>query len=390
MGRRRRWRRAHPAACASCRPRRARRRSRLPRRAGPGSSGSRWCCSPPGTTPSKGQTSPQFQEGNDVEHYEAILDGFGGNPTGTLTEFYFENSYGQFLVEVDVLAKPDGSPYVSTRSSLPGDEGRCYYGDIDPPDDPLDDLDPLDTVIGAGGGGALGMAIEALQPHDPRARPRLRQVRQRRRRLHRLHGDHPLGRRDGRHGRPVQHVVARHLCVHVHLDRGHAAAGLRPPRARHGLQARPPGARAGDHLRPALHDAGVRDQARASLTIGVAAHEMAHALGEPDYYGTDGSSSGIRRLGRHVGRLLRRHAVGLEPHLVQPGQPCVPGLGHAHARPRGRARLRARATVVAALGGLHGRHAQPEPRAGPDTMGRRRATPPTTTTRGPRTTCTAW
>ena len=29
-----------------------------------------------------------------------------------------------------------------------------------------------------------------------------------------------------------------------------------------------------------------------TLTIGVAAHEMAHALGEPDYYGTDGSSSG--------------------------------------------------------------------------------------------------
>src|SRR5204862_7918683 len=101
-------------------------------------------------------------------HYKAILDGFGGNPTGTLTEFYFENSYGQFLVQVDVLAQPDGSPYVSTRSmeDLPDDQpggagdGPCHSGGIDPPEDPADDLDPLDQVIGAGGGGALGMAIE--------------------------------------------------------------------------------------------------------------------------------------------------------------------------------------------------------------------------------------
>ncbi len=72
------------------------------------------------------------------------------------------------------------------------------------------------------------------------------------------------------------------------------------------------------------------------LTIGVAAHEMAHALGEPDYYGTDGLVVGQRRLGRHVRRLLRRHPVGLQPHLVQPGQPRLPGLGDADRGARGR------------------------------------------------------
>ena len=34
---------------------------------------------------------------------DKLLDGFGGNPRGTLTEFYFENSYGQFVVQVDVF-----------------------------------------------------------------------------------------------------------------------------------------------------------------------------------------------------------------------------------------------------------------------------------------------
>ena len=80
-----------------------------------------------------GQTGPQFQAGDDAAHYQSVFDGFGGNPTGSLTEYYDENSDGQFLVQVDVYG-----PYTSNLSAL---EGPCYYGGIDPPDDPLDDLD---------------------------------------------------------------------------------------------------------------------------------------------------------------------------------------------------------------------------------------------------------
>jgi M6 family metalloprotease-like protein len=241
--------------------------------------------------PDKGQTSPQFQPGNDVAHYEAILDGFGGNPTGTLTEFYFENSYGQFLVDVDVLAKPDGSPYVSTRSSLPGDEGRCYYGNIDPPADPLDDLDPLDTVIGAGGGGALGMAIEAFN-------------------LTTLPLDHDFAKYDNDGDGSIDFMGIIHSGAEMAVTGdvcntwSHAISvstftsiagtllqgfGLPVPDTGFKLGLPVPG-QAVTYDR--LFTMPEFETKTGTLTIGVAAHEMAHALGEPDYYGTDGSSSG--------------------------------------------------------------------------------------------------
>ena len=73
-----------------------------------------------------GQTAPQFQPGSDsTDYFKAILDGFGGNPSGSLTEYYFENSYGQFLVQVDVFG-----PFTSNLSVV---HGPCYYGGIDPP-----------------------------------------------------------------------------------------------------------------------------------------------------------------------------------------------------------------------------------------------------------------
>ena len=43
---------------------------------------------------------------------------------------------------------------------------------------------------------------------------------------------------------------------------------------------------------------------------------------------------GRRRLGHHVRRLLRRDPVGLQPDVVQPGDPRLPGLDHAHHRAR--------------------------------------------------------
>ena len=107
-----------------------------------------------------GQTGPQFQDGSDTpEHFKKILDGFGGNPTGTLTEFYFEDSFGTFLVQVDVFG-----PFTSYRSQA---EDECYYGGIAVGDDHRTDLDLLDDVLGIGGGGALGMAVESVPQADP-------------------------------------------------------------------------------------------------------------------------------------------------------------------------------------------------------------------------------
>jgi M6 family metalloprotease-like protein len=241
--------------------------------------------------PALGQTAPQFQEGNDVAHYKAILDGFGGNPTGTLTEFYFENSYGQFLVQVDVLAQPDGRPYVSTRSSVPGDEGRCYYGDINPPDDPAGDLDPLDTVIGAGGGGALGMAIELFNTTT-------------------LAVDHQFAKYDNDGDSSIDFMGI------IHSGAEMAVTGDPCNTWSHAISVSTFTSLAGTLLQGfglPVPDTGFKaglpvpgqavtydrlftmpefETRTGVLTIGVAAHEMAHALGEPDYYGTDGSSSG--------------------------------------------------------------------------------------------------
>ena len=239
-----------------------------------------------------GQTSPQFQAGSDtVEHFQNILDGFGGNPTGSLTEFYFENSYGQFLVQVDVLAQPNGEPYVSGRSSVPGDEGRCYYGDIVAPADPTDDLDPLDSAVGAGGGGAAGMAVELFNTTT-------------------LPADHDFSGYDNDGNGTVDfigiihsgadmavtgdpcntwsHAIAlsqfQNLAVSLleefllPVPEAGVAAGLPIP---------------GQTVRyERMFTMPEFDTLGGTLAIGVATHEMAHALGEPDYYATNATSQG--------------------------------------------------------------------------------------------------
>jgi hypothetical protein len=68
--------------------------------------------------PSKGQTSPQFQNGDTAAYFHKMLGSFGGNPRGSITQFYYQASFGQFLVKIDVYG-----PYVSNRSR----QDRCYY-----------------------------------------------------------------------------------------------------------------------------------------------------------------------------------------------------------------------------------------------------------------------
>jgi M6 family metalloprotease-like protein len=223
-----------------------------------------------------GQTSPQFQPGSDTaQHFRAILDGFGGNPRGSLTEFYFENSHGQFLVQVDVFG-----PYVSNRSR----EDRCYYGGIDqPPPDGLDDLDPTDSVLGVGGLGAVGMAVEAVPQADPLVN---------------------FASYDNDADGYVDFVGLIHsgadmavtgdpcntwshaLPVSAFGDIVEEELGLPTDTIRGGLPT------TDGVLVDRVFTMPEFDEKGSSLDIGVATHEMAHALGEPDYYAPNGSSSG--------------------------------------------------------------------------------------------------
>lgn len=224
--------------------------------------------------PEKGQSAPTFQDGNDIAHFTQKLNGFGGNPKGSLTEFYFENSYGQFLVQVDVYG-----PYTSQRSR----QDRCYYGDISrPPDYPMDDLDPVD-YLGPGGLGAAGMALEATPQADPLV---------------------DFAQYDNNDDGYVDFMGIIHsgadmavtgdkcntwshaLPISALVDIAESNGGIDPETLRGGLATSDGVMVDRVFTMPEFPEAG--DE----LNIGVATHEMAHALGEPDYYATDGSSSG--------------------------------------------------------------------------------------------------
>lgn len=226
--------------------------------------------------PAKGQTGPQFQPGTDTPEYvQQVLDGFGGNPRGSLTEFYFESSFGQFLVQVDVFG-----PFVSNRSR----EDRCYYGDVDVHDDsPTDDLDPTDALFGVGGVGAVGMAAEAVPQADPTVN----------------FADYD---NDGDGYVDFMGVVHSGADMAVTGDPcntwSHALPVSALGDALAGVVGVPPGTfRAGlptsdGVLVDRVFTMPEFDQVGGRLQIGVAAHEMAHALGEPDYYAPNGTSPG--------------------------------------------------------------------------------------------------
>ncbi|MFA5785401.1 MAG: immune inhibitor A domain-containing protein [Actinomycetota bacterium] len=217
----------------------------------------------------KGQTAPQFQEGNTREYFQGLLTGFGGNPRGSLTEFYFENSFGQLVVEVDVYG-----PYTSVRSMT----DRCYYGGVDSGGHPLQDLDPAGMAIGYGGGGAIGMTLEALPQADPEV---------------------DFTKYDNNGDRVVDFVGIIHS--------GPDMAGTADPchtwshsmnlstigpaiEAQLGL---PSGTLAlGAPTTDGVVINNVLTIPEVDLTIGVVIHELAHALGESDYYNPNYTSMG--------------------------------------------------------------------------------------------------
>jgi M6 family metalloprotease-like protein len=252
-----------------------------------------------------GQTEPQFQPGHDAAFFTKLLDGYGGNPTGTMTEFWLENSYGQLAVDVDVYG-----PFTSLRS-IPD---PCYYGNVNvesqsehpnplntgslpvgidddatnqQDDDTLnpagqtvprvDDLDPAGNFLGIGGLGAVGMAIEAVPQADASV---------------------DFAQYDNDNDGYVDFTGLIHSGADMaatgnpcetwsHMNTVSFVSDIAGSPYKLGVPTTDFNA-AGQ---PVLVDR-VLTIPEINLDIGVAVHEMMHALGEPDYYNTSYTSAG--------------------------------------------------------------------------------------------------
>ena len=206
-----------------------------------------------------------FQDGSTPESIGALYDGIGTNPTGTVTEMYLEQSFGNMVIEIDVYGT-----YTSPLSEVAALDGDCWYGT---------DGGPIlgrgivlgDTVVfdglGLGGYGAKGMAIEAVPQAD-------------------LDVDFSQYDQNGDgyvdflmivHSGPGAESTGNPCDVHSHYFNGLGPAFGLPPEP---TPLSVDGVAIGAVLTVPELDA----------SIGVVAHEIMHALGEPDYYGTSGTS----------------------------------------------------------------------------------------------------
>jgi M6 family metalloprotease-like protein len=249
-----------------------------------------------------GETTPQFHDGHDAAYFKKILDGFGGNPNGSVTQFYYEASFGQFLVQIDVYG-----PYTSAESV--GDP--CHYGT--PNDGDVKVTDPAGSALGVGGVGALGMAVEAVP--QTFADPTM---------------DWSTYDNDG------DGLVDFTIIIHSGSD--HAFTSNPCDTHSHALQATlglPTTAESALGLPAGTLKAGIptnspgvfvdrvvtipeRGSLKDPLTIGVAAHEMAHALGEPDYYDTGYTSNGTGDFDIMAGGSYLGDPAGSNPTMFNP------------------------------------------------------------------------
>lgn len=196
----------------------------------------------------------EFQPENTAEVIQDSYTGIGTSPTGTVTEMYWEQSFGNLIVQVDVYG-----PYTSAISMNPVND--CWYG--------TDGGPILGEQLGLGGYGAKGLALEAVPMADPEV---------------------DFAQYDGDGDNYVDFLMI------VHSGRGaettgdpcdvhsHRFAGLLPALV-DGAPSEPTplsvdGVLIGQALTVPELDAG----------IGVVAHELMHAFGEPDYYGTAGNA----------------------------------------------------------------------------------------------------
>ncbi|MGH3443442.1 MAG: immune inhibitor A domain-containing protein, partial [Nitriliruptorales bacterium] len=197
----------------------------------------------------------EWQEDSTPEALEAALSGTETSETGTVTEMYLEQSFGNMVLDIDVYG-----PYDSLLANGPQNAGGvCYYGTEGAP--------ITGDVLGLGGLGARGMAVEAVPMADP---------------------DIDFGEYDN--------DLDGNLDFLIMLHSGPDAAATGDP------------CHVWSHYFPSIAgEPTVATQDRnaegepvvvgpvltipeVDLQIGVTAHEIMHALGEPDYYGTAGTA----------------------------------------------------------------------------------------------------
>ena len=194
-------------------------------------------------------TADDFQEGNTPEHFEQMLSGIGTTDTGTVTEMYLEQSFGKMIIEIDVYG-----PYSGALSEIPcffGTEGAPITGD----------------QLGLGGLGSRGMAQESVRLADPEV---------------------DFGAYDNNNDGWLDFLTI------LHSGPDAAATGNPCHVWSHyfGSIAGEPTTETQDQnsegepviVGPVLTIPEI------DLQIGVTAHEIMHALGEPDYYGTAGTA----------------------------------------------------------------------------------------------------
>ncbi len=216
------------------------------------------------------QTQGEFQPGSGVEATEKVLNGFGGNVGGTVTEFYMEQSYGRMLAEVDVYG-----PYQSALSLV----DECHYGGITVAGSSNYSTVPNQLtdgfVLGVGGGGVAGMAAEAVPMADK---------------------DINYADYDNDGDGYVDLVFIIHSGADMSVtgnscDTWSHAISLEP--ALEPLAPVPLGIPTLDGVVVAnMNTVPELDLEEGGMNLGVVSHEMSHNLGEPDFYDTSYKSQG--------------------------------------------------------------------------------------------------
>jgi len=188
----------------------------------------------------------QFEPYQTAEWFQERLSGLGTSPTGSLTDLYFENSYGQFMPLMDVYG-PITSDYNMAQFDyqLPGGWSVSRA---------------INNEIGEKAN-ALGIDWEQYD------------------------NDKVVYSRRGEYYRTVDMVVL------LHAGPGKEATGTPGHIWSHASNANFQTGQFGDdglelRIRPANTCPAI------GFNIGVTAHEMGHSIGEPDYYATSYNSAG--------------------------------------------------------------------------------------------------
>jgi immune inhibitor A len=216
------------------------------------------------------ETFGPFGAESTPDYFKKLLSGTrdttpAANSRGTMTELYLEMSWGQFEPIVDVFG-----PYKSALSLA----DKCFYGRKASPD--TNNLTDTEPSAPSPANSVAGMALEAVPQADPAV-------------------DFSDYDNDGDgavdfllviHSGPGREATLDDCHVHSHYF-GLATAATTDLGPTSGAGNLPQTLPAG----PIIIQSAMTIP-EFGLQIGVAAHEFMHALGEPDYYDTDGTGEG--------------------------------------------------------------------------------------------------